>query len=69
MYLTTFLTCASLIHLGIAGYTLEDDYSADKFFSMFGFSTVGQLDVEDRLTRPLTYLNSETTLPLATSTT
>jgi len=60
MYFTTFLTCASLVHFGIAGYILEDDYSADKFFSMFGFSIVCYLNIWLRLTYSmLTWLNRE----------
>ncbi|MCJ1320286.1 hypothetical protein MMC15_005624 [Xylographa vitiligo] len=39
MHFTTLLVCAGLVHLGIAGYTLEDDYSAANFFSMFNFQT------------------------------
>ncbi|MCJ1239044.1 hypothetical protein MMC14_007037 [Varicellaria rhodocarpa] len=39
MYFSTLLTCAGLVHLGIAGYTLEDDYSVGNFFSMFNFIT------------------------------
>ncbi|MCJ1435900.1 hypothetical protein MMC27_005276 [Xylographa pallens] len=33
------LVSASLVHLSIAGYILEDDYSAANFFSMFNFQT------------------------------
>ncbi|MCJ1255374.1 hypothetical protein MMC24_003190, partial [Lignoscripta atroalba] len=39
MHFSTLFTCASLVHLGIAGYTLEDDYMQKGFFSMFSFFT------------------------------
>jgi hypothetical protein len=35
-----FLSLAGLIPLSTAGYVLQDDYSVDKFFSMFDFFTV-----------------------------
>lgn len=35
-----FISLAGLIHLSTAGYVLQDDYSVDKFFSMFDFFTV-----------------------------
>lgn len=38
---TLFLAAlAALVPLSTAGYVLEDDYSMDKFFSMFEFFTV-----------------------------
>ncbi|MCJ1482109.1 hypothetical protein MMC06_002271 [Schaereria dolodes] len=37
MHFSTLLSCASLLHLGIAGYTVKDDYFKDDFFSMFNF--------------------------------
>ncbi|MCJ1290014.1 hypothetical protein MMC34_001549 [Xylographa carneopallida] len=40
MHFATLLVSAGLVHLSIAGYTLEDDYSAANFFSMFNFQTV-----------------------------
>ncbi|MCJ1395103.1 hypothetical protein MMC18_007984 [Xylographa bjoerkii] len=40
MRFTTLLVSAGLVHLGIAGYTLEDDYSVANFFSMFNFTTI-----------------------------
>ena len=33
------LTGAGLVNLGLAGYTLKDDYSVANFFSMFNFTT------------------------------
>ena len=39
MHLSTILTAAGLVRLGMAGYTLEDDYSPANFFSMFNFIT------------------------------
>ncbi|MCJ1404888.1 hypothetical protein MMC11_008114 [Xylographa trunciseda] len=39
MHFTTLLVSAGLVQLGIAGYTLQDDYSASNFFSMFNFQT------------------------------
>ncbi|KAI9812461.1 MAG: hypothetical protein M1827_004692 [Pycnora praestabilis] len=37
--LQTFVICATLINLSIAGYTLEDDYEPSNFFSKFDFFT------------------------------
>ncbi|MCJ1284958.1 hypothetical protein MMC26_004295 [Xylographa opegraphella] len=39
MHFTTLLVCVGFAHLALAGYTLEDDYSAANFFSMFNFQT------------------------------
>jgi hypothetical protein len=39
-------TLAGLISLSTAGYVLEDDYSADQFFSMFDFFTVCLPDLQ-----------------------
>ena len=44
MYFTTSLICVCLLRLGLAGYTLEDDYSTDNFFSMFNFETVRRIE-------------------------
>ena len=35
----TLLTTAALIRFGIAGYAVQDDYSASGFFDMFDFFT------------------------------
>lgn len=37
---TTFL-CAGLVSGTIAAYIVQDDYSGNNFFGMFGFDTVG----------------------------
>ncbi len=37
---TTFLG-ASLVSVALAAYTVQDDYSGNSFFGMFGFDTVG----------------------------
>ena len=40
MQLLTLLLTAGLAPLALAGYTLQDDYTNEKFFDMFGFDTV-----------------------------
>lgn len=41
MHLFTYIFFFSgLVPLAFAGYSLKDDYSADKFFDLFGFDTV-----------------------------
>jgi hypothetical protein len=40
MLASIFWALAGLVSLSTAGYVLEDDYSADQFFSMFDFFTV-----------------------------
>ncbi|OCK93757.1 glycoside hydrolase family 16 protein [Cenococcum geophilum 1.58] len=37
MLFPTFLTCAALVRLSIAGYVLKDDYSPTNFFDSFDF--------------------------------
>lgn len=40
MYCSTFLLGAGLAQLGLAAYTLKDDYSGNNFANMFSFDTV-----------------------------
>ena len=40
MYFLTFFLLAGLVPSGFAAYSLQDDYSADKFINMFSFDTV-----------------------------
>ena len=41
MLLSTLFLGGGLVPLALAAYTIKDDYSGDKFFSMFTFDTVG----------------------------
>ena len=40
MHTFTLLTCLGLVHQGLAGYYLQDDYSGDNFFKKMSFFTV-----------------------------
>ena len=40
MHLSNVLLGAGLAHLGLATYTLKDDYSGNNFANMFSFDTV-----------------------------
>lgn len=40
MYLSTLLTLGGFAQLGLAGYSLKDNYAPDNFFNMFNFDTV-----------------------------
>ena len=40
MQFSTFLLGGALAATALAGYTVQDDYSGDKFFDMFTFDTV-----------------------------
>ena len=39
MHFSTLLSIAGFVNLCIAGYTLEDDFTASTFFSLFNFTT------------------------------
>ncbi len=39
-FFTTFLS-AGLVSATLAAYTVQDDYSGNNFFGMFGYDTVG----------------------------
>ena len=39
MQFTTLLSTLALVKAGIAGYAMQDDYSASGFFDMFDFFT------------------------------
>ncbi len=41
MHFYTTILCAGLVSVTIAAYTVQDDYSGNNFFGMFGFDTVG----------------------------
>lgn len=40
MHLSTAVFGAGLASVALAGYTVQDDYSGNNFFAMFGFDTV-----------------------------
>ena len=40
MHFSTLLALGGFAQLGLAGYSLKDNYSSDKFFDMFNFDTV-----------------------------
>jgi len=41
MHFSDILLGAGLVQLGLATYTLKDDYSGNNFANMFSFDTVG----------------------------
>lgn len=40
MHFAQLLLASRLAQLGLATYSVKDDYSADNFFNMFNFETV-----------------------------
>lgn len=40
MHLSTAVFGGALASVTLAGYTVQDDYSGNNFFAMFGFDTV-----------------------------
>ena len=40
MYFSNLFLAGGIAQLGLAAYSIKDDYSADNFFNMFTFDTV-----------------------------